>query len=447
MLLLESADPAAPGLDSWWIVVAKTVAIFLFLTVMTLFVIVFERKIVARMQVRHGPNQVGPGGWLQALTDGVKLILKEDIRAAASDRAVLAAAPVIAVVCAFTAFSIIPFGPVVSVFGERTALQLADPPIGVMVALACTSTGIYGVVLAGWASGSAYPLLGGLRSAAQMISYEVVIGLSMVGVLLLTGSMRTSDIVAEQAHGTTLSLFGTTLHGLPSWNAIVLLPSFLSYLAGGVGETNRAPFDLAEAESELVGGFHTEYSSVRFMLMYFAEYINVITVCALCTTLYLGGWRAPWPLSAIAGGMLNQNWWPVLWFIAKVLLLVFVFVWLRGTLPRLRYDQYMRFSWKVLLPAGLVWLVLLAGFRVSASDQALRTAVLAGFAVLLLLIVLARPRRRTAPGPIASPPSDRFPIPPLDLVVPMRPPARRPAAGDPSRPAGERNGDPVEEPT
>jgi NADH-quinone oxidoreductase subunit H len=280
-----------------------------------------------------------------------------------------------------------------------------------------------------------------------MISYEVVIGLSIVGVLLMTGSMRTSDIVAGQAHGTALDVFGTTLHGLPSWNAIVLLPSFLSYLVAGVGETNRAPFDLAEAESELVGGFHTEYSSVRFMLMYFAEYINVITVCALCTTLYLGGWRAPWPLSAIAGGMLNQNWWPVLWFIAKVLLLVFVFVWLRGTLPRLRYDQYMRFSWKVLLPAGLVWLVLLAGFRVSASDQALRTAVLAGFAVLLLLIVLARPRRRTAPGPIASPPSDGFPIPPLDLVVPMRPPARRPAAGDPSRPAGERNGDPVEEPT
>src|SRR3954468_15612804 len=217
--------------DSWWMILLKVVAIFVFLTLMTLFVIVFERKIVARMQVRHGPNQVGPGGWLQALTDGVKLILKEDIRAAASDRAVLAAAPVIAVVCAFTAFSIIPFGPVVSVFGERTALQLADPPIGVMVALACTSTGIYGVVLAGWASGSAYPLLGGLRSAAQMISYEVVIGLSMVGVLLLTGSMRTSDIVAEQAHGTTLSLFGTTLHGLPSWNAIVLLPSFLSYLA------------------------------------------------------------------------------------------------------------------------------------------------------------------------------------------------------------------------
>jgi len=350
-------------------------------------------------------------------------------------------------VCAFTAFSIIPFGPVVSVFGERTALQLADPPIGVMVALACTSTGIYGVVLAGWASGSAYPLFGGLRSAAQMISYEVVIGHSMVGVLLLTGSMRTSDIVAEQAHGTTLTLFGTTLHGLPSWNAIVLLPSFLSYLAGGVGETNRAPFDLAEAESELVGGFHTEYSSVRFMLMYFAEYINVITVCALGTTLYLGGWRAPWPLSAIGGGMLNQNWWPVLWFIAKVLLLVFVFVWLRGTLPRLRYDQYMRFSWKVLLPAGLIWLVLLAGFRVSASNQALRAAVLAGFAVLLLLIVLARPRRRTAPCPVASPPSGRFPTPPLDLVVPMRPPAQRPAARDASCPAGERSGDPVEEPT
>jgi NADH-quinone oxidoreductase subunit H len=439
MLLLDGAGTLDPGYDTWWLILAKIVAVFLFLTLMTLFVIVFERKVVARMQVRPGPNRVGPGGWLQSLTDGLKLILKEDIRTTAADRIVQAAAPVIAVVCAFTAFSIIPFGPVVSVFGERTALQLADPPIGVLIALACTSTGVYGVVLAGWASGSTYPLLGGLRSAAQMISYEVVIGLSIVGVLMTTGSMRTSDIVAGQAHGTAVDAFGTTWHGLPSWNAIVLLPSFLSYLVAGVGETNRAPFDLAEAESELVGGFHTEYSSVRFMLIYFAEYINVITVCALCTTLYLGGWRAPWPLSAVGGGTLNQGWWPVLWFLAKVLLLVFVFVWLRGTLPRLRYDQYMRFSWNVLLPAGLVWILLLAGIRVTASNTGGRWAVLGGFAVLLLLIVLARPRRRGAVQHTLAPPPGGFPVPPMDLVVPMA--VARASGAD-----GERRRDAVEEP-
>jgi NADH-quinone oxidoreductase subunit H len=444
MRLLDSADP---GFDSWWMILAKVAVIFVFLTLMTIFVIVYERKLVARMQVRLGPNQAGPGGWLQSLTDGLKLILKEDIRTALADRVVQAAAPVIALVSAFTAFSIIPFGPVVSVFGERTTLQLADPPIGVLIALACTSTGVYGVVLAGWASGSTYPLLGGLRSAAQMISYEVVIGLSIVGVLLTTGSMRTSDIVAGQAHGTALDVFGATVHGMPSWNAIVLLPSFLSYLVAGVGEANRAPFDLAEAESELVGGFHTEYSSVRFMLMYFAEYINVITVCALCTTLYLGGWRAPWPLSAVGGGMLNQDWWPLLWFVAKVLLLVFVFVWLRGTLPRLRYDQYMRFSWKVLLPAGLVWILLLAGYRVSAPNPAVRSAVLAGFVVLLLLIVLARPRRRGSGRAVALPPAGGFPTPPMNLVVPMHPRTQRLTVRQASDVGGERRRDPVEKPT
>jgi NADH-quinone oxidoreductase subunit H len=424
--------------DPWWMILVKIVAIFLFLTFMTIFVIVFERKVVARMQVRFGPNQVGPGGWLQSLTDGLKLILKEDVRVSTADRVVVAAAPVIALVSAVTAFSVIPLGPAVSVFGRHTALQLADPAVGVMIALACTSAGVYGVVLSGWASGSTYPLIGGLRSAAQMISYEVVMGLSMVAVILATGSLRTSDIVAAQAHANTLTVFGTTLHALPSWNAVVLLPSFLSYLVAGVGETNRAPFDLAEAESELVGGFHTEYSSVRFMLMYFAEYIGVITVCAMCTTLYLGGWRAPWPLSAIGGGMLNQNWWPVLWFLAKVLALVFVFVWLRGTLPRLRYDQYMRFSWKVLLPAGLVWILLVAGFQVTASSPAVRSVLLAAFVALLVVIVVARPRRRPAHR-AAPPPSGGFPTPPLDLVVPMPPRA--------SAVPAERLRDAVEEPS
>jgi NADH-quinone oxidoreductase subunit H len=321
------------------VVVAKIVAVFLFLNLMTIFTIVYERKVVARMQVRPGPNRVGPNGWLQSLADGLKLILKEDIRPFAANKVVYAAAPVIAVVCAFTAFAVVPLAP---------AFQLADPPVGVLVALACSAMGVYGVVLSGWASGSPYPLLGGLRSAAQVISYEVVMGLAIVGVLLVGGSLRTSAIVAGQAH---------------LWNVVVVLPSFLSYLIAAVGETNRSPFDLPEAESELVGGFHTEYSSIKFMLFFLAEYINVITVCALCTTLFLGGWRAPWPVSLVPA--LNTGWWPLAWFLAKLLGMLFVFVWLRGTLPRMRYDRYMRLSWKVLLPANLIWIVLVAGVQVA----------------------------------------------------------------------------------
>ncbi|UWP79695.1 NADH-quinone oxidoreductase subunit NuoH [Dactylosporangium fulvum] len=400
--------------DPWWLVLAKIAVVFVFLNLMTIFVIVFERKLVARMQVRPGPNRAGPGGWLQSLADGLKLIFKEDIRPAAADRIVYVAAPVISVVCAFTAFSIIPFGPVVGVFGERTALQLADPPIGVLVALACTSVGVYGVVLAGWASGSSYPLFGALRSAAQMISYEVVLGLSIVGVLLASGSLRTSEIVAAQAHD--------------GWFALVLLPSFLTYFIASVGETNRAPFDLAEAESELVGGFHTEYSSVKFMLLFLAEYINVITVCALATTLFLGGWRAPWPLSAVGDGALNQGYWPLLWFVAKVLVLVAVFVWLRGTLPRLRYDQYMRFSWKVLLPGSLVWILLVAGIRVSGAGPAVRWTVLGAAAAVLIAALVVAGRRSARRRVVLPPPSGGFPLPPLDLVVPPHGAQRRAAS-------------------
>jgi len=192
---------------------------------------------------------------------------------------------------------------------------LADPPVGVLVALACSTAGVYGVVLSGWAAGSTYPMLGGLRSAAQIISYEVVMGLSIAGVLLVSGSLRTSDIVTRQAH---------------AWYVILVLPSFLSYFLSAVGETNRAPLDLPEAESELVGGFNTEYSSVKFMLLYLAEYTNMISFCGLCTTLFLGGWRVPWPLSAIGDGMLNGGWWPPLLFLLKLVVLLFVFVWLPG---------------------------------------------------------------------------------------------------------------------
>src|ERR671920_2066766 len=227
----------------------------------------------------------------------------------------------------------------------------------------CSSMSVYGVVLAGWASGSTYPLLGGLRSSAQMISYEVAMGLSIVAVFMTAGSMSTSQIVDAQRHGQQVDILGWHDVTLPGWYAILLIPSFVIYAISAVGETNRAPFDLPEAESELVGGFHTEYSSLKFALFFLAEYINMITVSALATTLFFGGWRAPWPISSINDGMFNEGWWPVLWFLVKLWLFLFFFVWVRGSLPRVRYDQFMRFGWKFLIPASLLWIVAVATIR------------------------------------------------------------------------------------
>ena len=304
------------GGEPVWIVLIKVVAVFAFLVVMTLFSIVFERKVVGRMQNRIGPNRTGPWGTLQSLADGVKLAFKEEVIPLLADKPVYFLAPILSAVPAFLAFSVIPFGPEVSMFGHRTALQLTDLPVGVLVVFACSSLGVYGIVLSGWASGSTYPLLGGLRSAAQMISYEVAMGLSIVAVFLFSGTMSTSGIVASQEH---------------TWNVFPLIVSFVIYAVAVVGETNRAPFDLPEAESELVGGFHTEYSSFKFAMFFLAEYINMVTVSALATTLFLGGWHAPFGLVSIWSGA-NSGWWPVLWFVIKVVLIIFVFVWLRGTL-------------------------------------------------------------------------------------------------------------------
>ncbi|HEY9522123.1 MAG TPA: NADH-quinone oxidoreductase subunit NuoH, partial [Thermopolyspora sp.] len=285
-LLAADSAPAAGlfGTDPWWLVLLKAVAIFAFLVVMTLFAIWWERRVVARMQHRIGPNRLGPQGLLQSLADGIKLALKEDLIPKTADRVVFILAPVLAAVPAFMAYAVMPFGPKVSIFGHSTMLQLTDMPIAVLYVIAVTSVGVYGIVLAGWSSGSTYPLLGALRSSAQVISYEVAMSLSFVGVFLFAGSMSTSQIVDAQ----------TSL-----WFALPLIPSFLIYMTAMVGETNRAPFDLPEAEGELVGGFHTEYSSLKFALFFLAEYINMVTVSTLATTLFLGGWRAPWPLSAI----------------------------------------------------------------------------------------------------------------------------------------------------
>jgi NADH-quinone oxidoreductase subunit H len=383
------------------------------------------------MQLRPGPNRVGPFGLLQSLADGLKLAFKEDIMPKLADKVVYFFAPVISTTTAFTAFSVIPFGPTVSIFGHRSPLQLTDIPVAVLLVLACSSMGIYGVVLAGWASGSTYPLLGGLRSSAQMISYEVAMGLSIVAVFMTAGSMSTSQIVQAQAHGTTFTVGSTHIHA-PGWYAILLIPSFLIYFVSAVGETNRAPFDLPEAESELVGGFHTEYSSLKFALFFLAEYINMVTVSALCTTLFLGGWRAPAPITTVWGGA-NSGYVPIAWFVVKVLLLLFVFVWLRGTMPRLRYDQFMKLGWKVLIPLNLLWILALAGLRTVQNSSVQNSLKL--FVALAVLVVIAAvwvfwP---TTVGPdievgIAGVDphgriggDDGFPVPPLDLQVPPSP--------------------------
>lgn len=334
------------GTDPWWLIIAKAVAVFAFLVLTVLFAIVIERKVLGHMQMRPGPNRVGPDGWLQSLADGIKLALKEDITPAGVDRVIYVLAPIISVIPAVTAFAVIPFGPVVSVFSHRTALQLADLPIAVLFILAMSSIGVYGIVLAGWSSGSTYPLLGGIRSTAQVISYEVAMGLAFVSVFLYAATMSTSGIVAAQDR---------------VWFGFLLMPVFLVYVTSMVGETNRAPFDLPEAEGELVGGFHTEYSSLKFALFFLAEYINMTTVSALAVTLFFGGWHAPWPFNMWAGA--GQGWWPLLWFTAKLWGFIFVYIWLRATLPRLRYDQFMALGWKVLIPLALAWVIVAAAFR------------------------------------------------------------------------------------
>jgi NADH-quinone oxidoreductase subunit H len=338
--------------DLWWLIIAKALFVFVFLVLMTLFMIWAERRVVARMQQRLGPNRVGPFGLLQGLADGIKLALKEDMIPSAADRAVYILAPVVSAVPAFMAFAVIPFGPTVSIFGRHTGLQLTDLPVSVLFILAMSSMGIYGIVLAGWSSGSTYPLLGGIRSSAQMISYEVAMGLSFVGVFLNANSLQISAIVAQQKR---------------EWGLLTAFVSFVIYAIAMVGETNRAPFDLPEAEGELVGGFNTEYTSLKFALFYLAEYINMITVSAIMTTLFLGGWRAPVPISLWSAA--NTGWWPVLWFMIKLFLVLFVFVWLRGTLPRLRYDQFMKLGWKVLIPANLAWILVEASLKVLDRRQ------------------------------------------------------------------------------
>ena len=402
------------GHEPFWLTLGKALFVFVLLLGLTLFTIVFERKIVSYMQQRTGPNRTGPRGYLQSLADGLKLALKEEIIPALADKPVYVLAPILSAVPAFLAFSVIPFGPTVSVGGHQTALQLTDMPVGVLFVLCCSSLGVFGIVLAGWSSGSTYPLLGALRSAAQVISYEVAMGLSFVAVFLYAGSLSTSEIVSAQDS---------------RWFIVTLPVSFIIYVIAMVGETNRAPFDLPEAESELVGGFHTEYTSLKFAMFFLAEYINLITVSALATTLFLGGWRPPFPFSRVE--FLSTGWFPMVWFLLKVLLFLFFFVWLRASLPRMRYDQFMKLGWKVLIPVSLIWILLVAAIRTLTTEVPntrdrltyLGLAMVVFFALFYALPQKKPPTPEEVEEDNALVPviDGGFPLPPLDLVVPPTP--------------------------
>ncbi|HET9264253.1 MAG TPA: NADH-quinone oxidoreductase subunit NuoH [Vicinamibacterales bacterium] len=303
------------------------------------FMVWMERKVCAYIQDRVGPNRVGFEGALQPFADVLKLLFKEELRPKAADALLFAIAPVISAAAAFAAFAVVPFGTETTLFGlldEAIPLQVTDVNVAVLVIFAITSMGIYGIVLAGWSSNSKYSLLGGLRSAAQMISYELSYGLALAAVVMLAGSLSLREVVNSQA--------GTWWGFIPRWYVFLQPIGFLIYMTAGVAETNRAPFDFPEAEQELVAGYHTEYSSMSFAMFFLAEYVNMVTVSAVATSLYLGGWLGPF----------LPDWLSWVWFLVKVFALLFFYVWMRWTLPRYRYDQLMEFGWKWLLPAAVV---------------------------------------------------------------------------------------------
>ena len=364
-------DPLyADGIDATvlLIVAGKVLVVFAFLMVSVLFMVWFERKVISDMQSRIGPNRAGPWGLLQTLADGIKLFFKEDLLPDQADRRIFHLAPYLSIVPAFLAFAVVPFGGTITIAGHRTHLQLADPPIGVLFLLAVSSVAVYGVMLAGWSSGSKYPLLGSVRASAQMVSYEAAMSLAIAAVVLTTGSLSTRAIVEAQ-------------EGY-RWNLWVLgVVPFVVYLIAATAETNRPPFDLVEAEQELVGGFHTEYSSISFALFFLAEFMNTVTVSAIAVTLFLGGPNGP------SIGFLPDL-WPVVWFMGKLLIFLFVYVWFRATLPRFRYDQLMDLGWKKLIPLALYWLLLIAALRVG-RDEGWNVYVILGVGVAAAAVLWA----------------------------------------------------------
>jgi len=397
MSLLAVGDPLLNKVDlvTVLIVLVKTVVTFGVVLVSVLFMVWFERKIISDMQNRVGPDYAGPWGILQSLADGVKLFFKEGFLPDRADHRVYRLAPYLSAVPAFLSFAIVPVGGQITIAHRVTYLQLADPPFGILWMLCMSGVAVYGVMLAGWSSGSKYPLLGSVRASAQMVSYEAALGLSVASVVLVTGSLSTHDIVLQQA-GAGIR------HILPNWNIIQLaLVPFVVFLIAVTAELNRPPFDLVEAESELVGGFNTEYSSIGFALFYLAEFMNTVTMSAIIVTLFLGGPSGPWYSTAPI-----LNWaLPIVYFVAKVFIFLFVYVWLRATLPRLRYDQLMDLGWKVLIPVALGWLLVIAAIRIAPNSNTSRFAYAGGAVVVafacyfMLSRAVALGRERAAESP------------------------------------------------
>jgi len=399
--VIFSIDPMLEGNVLWTpllIVLVKVLLVFVVGLVATMLMVWFERKVIAGMQNRVGPNKAGPWGILQTLADGIKLFFKEDLIPERSDRFMFRLAPYLALVPAFLAFAIIPLGGdfrdgkggLVTLFGQQTRLQLADPPVGVLFALAISSIAVYGIMLAGWSSGSKYPLLGAVRASAQMVSYEAALGLSLGAVLLVSGTLSTAGIVNMQS-------------SIGNWNIVATgFVPFVIFLIAATAELNRPPFDLVEAEQELVGGFNTEYSSIRFALFFLAEFMNTVTMSALIVTLFFGG---PQPI-AIGNTVLDIPLIPnaiegTVWLLLKVLVFLYIYVWFRATLPRFRYDQLMDLGWKILIPGSLGWFMLLAAQRVGRDagwDQVVVTLVTAlvligGYGLLLAAQHVSRVNR------------------------------------------------------
>ncbi|WP_026459975.1 NADH-quinone oxidoreductase subunit NuoH [Schaalia suimastitidis] len=420
MTLMPTAASAVADFseETWWLTLIKAVFIIVFLIFNVIMALWVERRGLGRMQTRPGPNVAGPLGLLQAFADAGKLLFKEDMWTRRSDKFLYLLAPAISAFCAFSVFAVIPMGPNVTIFGRSTPLQLADMPVAVLYILAITSLGLYGIILGGWSTRSTLPLYGAVRSSAQVISYELSMGLSLVSVFLMAGTMSTSQIVASQDQ---------------FWWFLPLAPAFVIYLISMVGEVNRLPFDLPEAEGELVAGHMTEYSSMKFGWYYLSEYVNMLNVSAVATTMFFGGWHAPWPLSYFE--FLDGGWWGMLWFFLKMWFFMFLMVWTRATLLRFRYDQFMALGWKRLIPFSLAWLVVVAIVRGVTQwiqpDLTVVVGTIAGLFLVALIVIWFLDRApakdsETAPEEPFDAFADGFPVPPLPgQTLPASPRAGR----------------------
>lgn len=425
--------------ETWWLSLLKAVFIMLFLIVSVILAIWAERKVLGRIQTRPGPNVNGPLGLPQLIADATKLIMKEDFWLGGAEKFIYLLAPFITAFSSFMIYAVIPFGPEVSIFGHTTPLQLTDFPVAILYVLAITGFGVYGLILGGWSSHSTYPLLGAVRSAAQVISYELSMSLSILTVFLVSGTMSTSGIVSAQER---------------LWWGLALIPSLLIYVVSMVGEVNRLPFDLPEAEGELVAGHMVEYSSMKFAWYYLGEYINMFNISAVCVTLFFGGWRS-FIFASIWEGF-NTGWWPMLWFILKVWGVMLFMIITRGTLVRIRYDHFMQLGWKFLIPVSLAWFVLVAivqGYmtftEISSTTVLLGLAALFALAMAIILLIPAgkkdvAPARRSTessadlgddlitPGEEHEAFAEGFPVPPLPgQAMPLSPRARRQAGEKP----------------